>query len=381
MARRRVNIFEQHFLLSNRLVQLVLGLRPYQNSNDQLIALCTITIFLFPGIFHQFYQLFTSDLTLQSTIKVLQKIITCMIMLIAYSVICFNFGTIKLIITRFKLDYEEFYDEEELKIVKEYTRETKLYAYSVIVFFNLYTISIIFPSILNVFLYFSNTLEDDQLTLIAPVNKVSNAGALFFSLLIYQIISSFIFLIVGSVFYSTYLVFTQQACCQFSIIILKIRQPFEKNQKCMQNTVVNKSVQEEWNWIVDIIKRYKNLFELYSESLNPIEIMESGFYITASVFTTYINFYIGQKLLNYSDAACEELCNIPFYMLSINTQKLLLFMIARSEKPCVLSIGGMFVSSHEVFIGKVYHPSFNCWEQPLVTTHIENLLVLETIDH
>lgn len=131
--------------------------------------------------------------------------------------------------------------------MKEYTRETKLYAYSVIgkheniygnsfkydiamiakyvfmyfltVFFNLYTISIIFPSILNVFLYFSNTLEDDQLTLIAPVNKVSNAGALFFSLLIYQIISSFIFLIVGSVFYSTYLVFTQHACCQFSVIM------------------------------------------------------------------------------------------------------------------------------------------------------------------
>ncbi|KAL2714430.1 hypothetical protein V1478_015615 [Vespula squamosa] len=53
MATRRVNFFEQHFLLSNRLVQLVLGLRPYQNSNGQLIALCSITIFLFPGIFHQ----------------------------------------------------------------------------------------------------------------------------------------------------------------------------------------------------------------------------------------------------------------------------------------------------------------------------------------
>ncbi|XP_047361027.1 uncharacterized protein LOC124953545 [Vespa velutina] len=383
MTTRGVNFFEQHFLLSNRLVQLVLGLRPYQNWNGQLITLCIITIFLFPGIFYQLYQLFISNLTLQ-TIKELQKTIPSIIMFIAYSISCLSFKTIKLIIIHFKLDYEELFDEEELNIMKEYTRETKLYAYSVIVFFNLYGISIIFSSILNVFLYLFDILEDNQLTLINPVNNVSNASALFFSLLIYQIISSFIFLIVGSVFYSTYLVFIQHACCQFSVIILKIRQPFKKNQKCMENTWNDKSAREEWDWIIDIIKRYRKvseyidlinrvskinyliaiffamiliafdfifLFHLYRESLNVIEIMESSFYITASVFTTYINFYIGQKLLNYNDAAFDELCNIPFYMLSINTQKLLLFMIVRSGKPCVLSIGDMFVSSHEVFIG------------------------------
>ncbi|KAL2714431.1 hypothetical protein V1478_015616 [Vespula squamosa] len=209
MATRRVNFFEQHFLLSNRLVQLVLGLRPYQNSNDQLIALCSITIFLFPGIFHQLYQLFTSDLTLQSTIKVLQKIITCLIMLVAYSITCFSFETVS---KHGNSNASSF--KYDIARIAEY-----VFMYFVTVFFNLYGISIIFPSIINVFLYLFDMLEDNQLTLIASVNNVSNADAFFFTLLIYQIISSFIFLIVGSVFYSTYLVFIQHACCQFSVIM------------------------------------------------------------------------------------------------------------------------------------------------------------------
>lgn len=42
-------------------------------------------------------------------------------------------------------------------------------------------------------------------------------------------------------------------------------------------------------------------------------------------------------------------CNIPFYNLSIKTQKMLLFLLMRCVKPVELSIGDVFVASHTMF--------------------------------
>ncbi|KAI4472595.1 hypothetical protein M0802_016659 [Mischocyttarus mexicanus] len=67
------------------------------------------------------------------------------------------------------------------------------------------------------------------------------------------------------------------------------------------------------------------------------------------MLTVYIYFYVGQKLSDHSSTAFEELRQVPFHIFSVKTQKLFLFLITRSNKPSFLSIGGLFVSSHEVF--------------------------------
>ncbi|XP_043486245.1 uncharacterized protein LOC122513829 [Polistes fuscatus] len=98
-----------------------------------------------------------------------------------------------------------------------------------------------------------------------------------------------------------------------------------------------------------IIFDFVYIFQLSINSQNAFEIMECCSYIVGSIVTIYINFYFGQELRNYSDEVFEELCQVPFYILSKKSQKTLLFMIIRSCKPSILSIGGMFVSSHESF--------------------------------
>lgn len=42
-------------------------------------------------------------------------------------------------------------------------------------------------------------------------------------------------------------------------------------------------------------------------------------------------------------------CQVSFYTVSGKAQKLLLLIIARSMKPCHISIGGIFIASHEIF--------------------------------
>lgn len=90
----------------------------------------------------------------------------------------------------------------------------------IIVFFSLYIISMTFPSILSVLLYIFGALDDNQLTLPFTLNDDLIVGALYYNLLIYQIIGALILLTIGSSCYSMYLVFIQHACCQFSMIML-----------------------------------------------------------------------------------------------------------------------------------------------------------------
>ncbi|XP_015189722.1 PREDICTED: uncharacterized protein LOC107073547 isoform X2 [Polistes dominula] len=91
------------------------------------------------------------------------------------------------------------------------------------------------------------------------------------------------------------------------------------------------------------------IFQLSISLNNATEIVECSFYIAGSLFTIYINFYLGQELTNHSNLVYEELCQVPFYTLSNKTQKFLLFIIAKSCKASTISIGGMFVSTHATF--------------------------------
>ncbi|XP_043678164.1 uncharacterized protein LOC122633830 [Vespula pensylvanica] len=100
-----------------------------------------------------------------------------------------------------------------------------------------------------------------------------------------------------------------------------------------------------------IILDFLYVFHVSTLLKNISRLIECSFYIACSIFVTFIIFYLGQMLINHSVKAHDELCKIPFYILSIRVQKLLLFMILASSKPCVLSIGGIFVSSHVIFAG------------------------------
>ncbi|KAL2714432.1 uncharacterized protein V1478_015617 [Vespula squamosa] len=319
MATRGVSFFEQHFFLSNRLVQLVLGLRPNQSSNRQLFLLCGIIVYVLPIIIYQLYQLFMTDFNLTMIVIEGRKIIGAFIMLSAYCNINFHFVTLNLLLIRFKHDCEHLSDEMELNIMEKYMKQTKTYAYAIVVLSSFYVISITFSCILNVILYLFGILDDSQLTLPILINNLSNFGVLYYFLLIYQTIAFYIVLIIGCVFFVLYLVIVQHACCLFSIIIItkylnvilhvihcrwKIQQHFTNDpKKYIHRILCSQRSRQEFYWIIDIIKRYKNVTE----------------------------------------------CQIPFYLLPTKTQKLLLFMIARSMKPCMLSIGGLFVSSNELF--------------------------------
>lgn len=230
----------------------------------------------------------------------------------------------KLIVAHLKQDYDEFSDVDELNIVEKYTKQSKTYTYCFVgkhvklyeifyvpnntniyslwffffffvVIFNLYFIGIITPCVLNVLFYYIGTSENVNLTLPIPINNVSNPGALYYSLLIYQILAIYTLLIIASVCFPSFLALVQHVCCQLSVIRyaitletlvhiylevllrtfeleltmyytccrLKICQPFRKDYKLNEkNWRESKELWNEFNWVVDIIKRYGRVMEL-----------------------------------------------------------------------------------------------------------------------
>lgn len=89
----------------------------------------------------------------------------------------------------------------------------------VTVLFYLYFISITFPSILSVFLYIFGNSGDIHLTLPFYVDSVLQAGSLYYSLLIYQVIAIFIVITIGITIYSLYWALIQHACAQLHVIV------------------------------------------------------------------------------------------------------------------------------------------------------------------
>ncbi|KAF7388643.1 hypothetical protein HZH68_012585 [Vespula germanica] len=253
--------YEQHFLLSNRIVQLVLGLHPSQCPSDQLFQCCTLAIYVLPMIAHQFYQLVVSDIKLQSTCNLLQKLLGSLCITCTYSILYFRFSTLQNLCAYLKRDYKQFVDKEEINIYNKYTKRNKFY---VIILCNsciLYGMSLTIPSIVNLFLHIFGLIDNVQLTLPFPVNNVLKAGLLYYFLLIYEIIGIFVVLLVACSCYSSYLIIVQHACIQFSILIFKIHQPFDE-RNFTHKAFYGEINQKEHDWIIDIIARYTRITKL-----------------------------------------------------------------------------------------------------------------------
>ncbi|KAF7417497.1 hypothetical protein HZH68_000150 [Vespula germanica] len=75
------------------------------------------------------------------------------------------------------------------------------------------------------------------------------------------------------------------------------------------------------------------------------------FFLICHLIWIFVFCTVGQHLLDLSEAIFYKGYGIPWYLLSKKTQRLLYFIIARADKPNYVSIGQMFVASHEFFAG------------------------------
>ncbi|XP_047370212.1 uncharacterized protein LOC124957314 [Vespa velutina] len=106
---------------------------------------------------------------------------------------------------------------------------------------------------------------------------------------------------------------------------------------------------------------YFYLFQVLSTNINKTEVLTKLFYVIGSMFVIFAYFHLGQKLIDHNNHLFATLCQIPFYSLSLKTQKIILFLIMRSRMVCNLSWKGAIVASHNVFSVVNYFPQLEIW--------------------
>ncbi|KAF7378667.1 hypothetical protein HZH66_015454 [Vespula vulgaris] len=91
------------------------------------------------------------------------------------------------------------------------------------------------------------------------------------------------------------------------------------------------------------------MFQLFSLDMTKTEGLTNICYIIACIVVIYVYFYLGQKLIDHSVDVFIAFCQIPFYLLSLKTQKMLLILIMNSMRICNLSVVGVKEISHDMF--------------------------------
>ncbi|KAI4480535.1 hypothetical protein M0804_010088, partial [Polistes exclamans] len=299
----------------NRLFFRIIGLWQFNHtSSKQFIYFCFINFMIVIALLGQISMLFKSELKIGSITKLLETILPTLCFGFCYYNLLWNRVIMKNVLHRIKCDWDELADKPELYILKKYANVSRLCTIT--------------------------------------IARVAN--------------------------YSMFVAVIQHACALLNIVSWRIDERFKKIQRNFDHSSVNGELTEEREWIVGIIQFYANtinfvdlikscyesiylfeaffasiivmidyfyLFQILSFTLNMREELEKLSYIIGSLIVIFAYYYLGQKLIDNHTNVYNKLCQIPFYSLSLKTQKMLLFLIMRSMRPCSLSIKGLMRTS------------------------------------
>ncbi|XP_047370012.1 uncharacterized protein LOC124957218 [Vespa velutina] len=189
---------------------------------------------------------------------------------------------------------------------------------------------------------------------------------------------------IGIANYTMFIAIVQHACALFTIVQWRIKERFEKSPSNSYYANVKSELLDDKEWIIAIIKFYKHaiefvfvyllksfyefihlfeellwfifilvdyfyLFQIFNLTFNRTEAILKLLYVISSLFVIFVYSYLSQQLIDHNFNVFIILCQIPFYSLSLRTQKLLPLLIMNSMRQCSLSLTSAIVISHNLF--------------------------------
>ncbi|XP_047370210.1 uncharacterized protein LOC124957311 [Vespa velutina] len=288
----------------------------------------------------------------------------------------------KRILHRIHCDWKKLANKQELLILKEYATISRMCTIGNIISFYLYIGFLIFPSLQCFIQYIFGGVSYNEL--IFPVrfdHFMKNRVGYYLGLWIqYAVIIILCTIAIAN--YTMFIAVILHACALFNVVVWRINERFKDNRYNFYCNHENDNLLEENEWIVDIIEFNKSviefvdliklfyeatnpfeaflgmfiimidyfyLFQLLSSTVNKTDCLTKLLYVIGSMFVIFAYLHLGQKLIDHNNYLFATLCEIPFYSLSLKTQKTILFLIMRSMMVCNLSWKGAVVVSHNLF--------------------------------
>ncbi|KAL2740974.1 hypothetical protein V1478_001115 [Vespula squamosa] len=329
--------------------------------------------------------------------KTFPKIYSC-----AYSERQFNYLLLRSVITLLGADNERLENIIEFRRTRQWYRflKTSIY-FTVPVSYNSYVSLMFLSSLKPLLLDLMMPLNETRpYTLIIPMNWYTGQERHFLKILIFQLGLCMILGLCAISSFSIYILILQHICAMFHIIgclLDNLSEVKEKNMKVIDDEIIRKriihviKIHNRTIQSVSIIeyilldrKIYINVFnktfnvislvllvcalcfigiavisilEIFDEFKNSSSDIGSLslpiFYVIFNLIWIFVLCHIGQHLQNISEKTFYKAYDTPWYLFPKQSKKLLSFFIVRSYKPVYISIGKMFVASHEFFTGLV----------------------------
>nr|XP_050868560.1 uncharacterized protein LOC127072301 [Vespula vulgaris] len=290
MLLREKDYIDNEYYVYNRLLFRLLGLWEYQISSKQLIYVCFINLILVGGLFENIYALATSERRIESIVEILETTLPIICFGSCYCNLLFNATIMKKILFRMKCDWDDLADKPELMILKKYADISRLCTIVIAISFYLYSAFLILPSFLSIFKYIFGFINESELILPLCLHYFQTNQMHYYLGICIQYVVVVIVTTIGIANYSMFVATIQHACGLFKII--------------------------EWR-VNDRFQKYLHNFHFVNDNTDLVKE--------------------------------NECCQIPFYSISVKTQKMLLFLIMSSMRLCNLSVMGVKEISHDLF--------------------------------
>ncbi|XP_011704613.1 PREDICTED: odorant receptor 63a-like [Wasmannia auropunctata] len=374
-----ISIVSQNFSL-NRIVLLLVGLWPYQNSKlvQLQIILCLGT--LISSVVYQFAVFISADCTINLIFKVFSIALFFSMYVIEYNSFRINRQAMKWSLEQLQCICNELRDEIEINIMRKCGDHAKRYAILFISFqiFNLLSI-VLYPLalyILDIVLCINEYHLNHVIQMFIPKHFVGRKN--YFYLIFLH--SGATICIGGTVIIATLMMcitYSKHACGMFKIASYRIEKAVNtpkidhlKNEITMYREIIEavdihrKAIKSTAIFFSSFLQSRFVLiiFAVITLSLNLYGISETitighdfqdvmfHVLIVADIFLyMFILNYAGQEFTDCNDHIFLTSYNVRWYVAPLHVQKLILFLLQRGNKTVSLHFGMMFVLSLELF--------------------------------
>ncbi|XP_071560219.1 uncharacterized protein [Temnothorax nylanderi] len=362
----------------NRLLLLVVGLWPYQQSKFVRLQLILLFGILATFIIFQFTVLVTKC-TSDLLIRVFSSALLYIIFAIKYISFSINTEIIKCLLEQLQHIYNELSDKNEIGIIEKYASYAKRYT---VVFLYLFvttvlslTLYLFCPYIFNILFSKNGTRSRPSLPLMTEyfVDQEKYFYLILFHTYMAFVIGSIAMLAIGTMF----IVYQQHACGMFRIASYRMTRAMvlETHQKrSLQNeNLIHKGIicavdmhrkaMKFFDYfsskfqvmfflliVVGVICTSLNFFRIFqvvSVEYDIVELLLPVLFIATQIIYLIMSNYLAQEITDYNNDVYVAVYNIQWYAAPLQIQKMILFLLQRSNKAFNIDIAGLFVGSIE----------------------------------
>ncbi|KAH0944516.1 Or9e32 [Eciton burchellii] len=376
--------FEKRYFSLNRIILLAVGLWPYQQSKVVRFQSALFLGILISFIIFQFSRFFYVEYTFDPTLRI---IIFCILLNFTFFTVIYISFSVRLKNMRNLLDwlqyiYNNLKDKTEIAIYDKYGNIAKRVTFIFIItavcgFLILITIETWSISFDVIAPNNSNTYENQLKVIVYQYFAVQETYFYLFLVYLNTVISiaSIALLATGTMLFSYF----KHICGMFRIASYRLERAMQRSmlrninlhndiviyKKMISAIDIHRKAMEFAKYFINSMELSLFLeimiivfcvsFNLYGISRSKSfseKIEETILHLLVLIFIFIFMFLInfaGQEVTDCSTYAFNTAYNISWYLAPLHIQKLILFLLLRSNKTFTLNIGGLFVLSIEFF--------------------------------